>query len=154
MTIRCRVLESGDAASYRELRLESLQLHPESYGSSYEDEQSKPELFFENQIRDKHSKNIMIGAFDNSVLVGLCGLISDELNQFLVVQMYVKEAYKGQGIGQALISEAKSLLIQYQRSRLVLAVYKHNKQALNSYLRAGFQEASRQDNEIVMYLAP
>ncbi|WP_161569732.1 GNAT family N-acetyltransferase [Veronia nyctiphanis] len=129
MTISYRILQGGDAPSYREIRLESLKLHPESYGSTYEDEQKKAELFFESQIKNKHSNNLMIGAFSNSALVGLCGLIANESNQFLVVQMYVRDAYKRQGVGQALISEAKHLLLKYKRSSLVLAVYEYNTQA-------------------------
>ena len=150
MVINCRVLESDDVPSYRDIRLESLKLHPEAYGSNYDTERKKSELFFENQIKNQSSENLMIGAFHHSMLVGLCGLITIENDQFSIVQMYVKSAYKGQGIGQALLSKAKSLLLQYQRSGLVLTVYEHNKQALNSYIQAGFQETSRRENEIVM----
>lgn len=74
--------------------------------------------------------------------------------QFLIVQMYVTEAYKGQKIGQSLLSKAKSLLLQYQRSGLLLTVYESNKPALKLYLRAGFHEVSRQGKEIMMYYQP
>lgn len=36
MEVYCRVLEAEDSRAYRELRLESLKLHPECFGSGYE----------------------------------------------------------------------------------------------------------------------
>jgi hypothetical protein len=37
-----RRLSGVDAASYRELRLQGLQSHPEAFGASWEEETSKP----------------------------------------------------------------------------------------------------------------
>ncbi|CAG9295359.1 GNAT family N-acetyltransferase [Celerinatantimonas diazotrophica] len=154
MTFSYRRLKSDDALSYRHIRLESLKLYPEYYGSNYDDELNQPELFFESQIKSASPENIMIGAYRDNILIGLCGLITTEGNQFLIVQMYVRAEFQGNGVGQGLLSEAKSQLIQHKRSSLVLTVYEENKSALDAYSRAGFTAISRDGKEITMSYQP
>jgi hypothetical protein len=42
LSFKVRRLEAGDVEEYRELRLESIRAHPESFGASLESEEEKP----------------------------------------------------------------------------------------------------------------
>ena len=56
MEVRCKVLKSEDSLKYREVRLESLRLHPECFGSGYEAQSKMPKLYFEGLIEKIHMK--------------------------------------------------------------------------------------------------
>ena len=56
MEVRCKVLKSEDSLKYREVRLESLSLHPECFGSGYEAQSKMPKLYFEGLIEKIHMK--------------------------------------------------------------------------------------------------
>jgi hypothetical protein len=68
--IKVRRLESHDAASYREIRLESLQSHPEAFGSSWEDEAAKPASWWTERLE---TNTVLAGWIDGSSLLGVAG---------------------------------------------------------------------------------
>ena len=154
MNLIIKTLKHQDAASYRAIRLESLKIHPDNYGSNFEQENSKPTLFFENEIQTLNSPNIMLGAFLDSQLIGICGLISNESQQFQIVQMYVKSAFGGLGVAKKLISFSKQLLATHHKTALVLTVYAENLKAIELYKKCGFQLVTSTDNEIDMCYFP
>jgi ribosomal protein S18 acetylase RimI-like enzyme len=88
-----------------------------------------------------------MGAFDQQVLIGICGFIPfvPEHNQQLkntgiIIQVYVKSAYRGRKIGlgliQAVLHEAFKIAVIEQ---IVLGVHKGNMSAIRVYKQAGFQ---------------
>jgi diamine N-acetyltransferase len=154
MHLIIKTLKHQDAASYRAIRLESLKSHPDNYGSNFEQENAKPILFFENEIQTLHSPNIMVGAFLDSQLIGICGLIPNESNQFQIVQMYVKSAFGGLGVAKELISFSKQLLATHHKTALVLTVYTGNLTAIELYKKCGFQLVTSTENEIDMCYFP
>jgi diamine N-acetyltransferase len=139
MHLIIKTLAHQDASSYRALRLESLKSHPDNYGSNFEQENSKPTLFFENEIQTLNSPNIMLGAYLDSQLIGICGLIPNELNQFQIVQMYLKSAFGGLGVAKELISFSKQLLAIHHKTGLVLTVYAENLKAIELYKNVDFR---------------
>jgi len=155
MEIHCKILKCKDSRNYRELRLESLKLYPESFGSGYETQSKLPKLFFERLIEDESEECVMIGAFSGEELVGLCGLIPVEQTGSLeVVQMYVSSNFRGKSIGKMLLSKAKSVLLSRSESKLELMVYSSNFVALKSYDSFGFNRVADNGNEIVMTFEP
>ena len=56
-----RKLQPADAASYRALRLASLQSSPDNFGSTYAEESKKPTLFFEALIEKGSQDSFMFG---------------------------------------------------------------------------------------------
>lgn len=150
MKMNYRVLKPTDAQDYRRIRLESLQCFPECYGSCYEKEKDKPELFFEQKILAQSTDALMLGAFTGSELVGLCGLIAKDSTEYILVQMYVKLAYAGNGVGQQLLTKAKETLRHLRAETLTLTVYDQNTAAIRRYEKAGFIERERVANEISM----
>jgi len=71
MDIKYRALRTEDSLQYRRVRLDSLKLHPECFGAKYLEQVNLQTLYFEKLIADGDEKNIMLGAFDGSKLVGL-----------------------------------------------------------------------------------
>jgi hypothetical protein len=52
MNISYRKLAPDESKQYREIRLESLRLHPESFDSGYEEQSKLPKLKFEKAIEE------------------------------------------------------------------------------------------------------
>lgn len=57
-----------------------------------------------------------------------------------ISEIYVKEEYRKQGIGQKLLSFAEDFLLQKGIYGLDLEVYKFNREAHNLYQKQGFEE--------------
>ncbi len=58
MDVHCKILESKDSLKYRALRLESLRLHPECFGSGYEAQSKMPKLYFEGLIESASQESV------------------------------------------------------------------------------------------------
>lgn len=141
-----RLLGPSDSLAYRQLRLESLKLEPESFGASYTEQIKLPKLYFEKLLEQQDSQRLMLGAFDGQTLFGLCGLVPEEEAQIEIIQMYVAPAYRGQGVGLALLALAKDCALNgLQAQALVLRVFKHNTAAVRSYLKTGFEAVEAPD---------
>jgi ribosomal protein S18 acetylase RimI-like enzyme len=146
MKISYRKLESADAGLYRAIRLESLKLHPDSFGSSYEEQRKLPKLMFEKALESPVDARFVMGAYDQGELIGICGfvpLVADDYQALrpagTLIQMYVKPAYRGRKIGlglvKALMHEAFSLP---NIEQVVLEVKEGNMGAIRVYEQAGF----------------
>ncbi|WP_255554518.1 GNAT family N-acetyltransferase [Moritella sp. 24] len=97
MNVYYKMLKGGDSIAYRALRLESLKLHPECFGSGYEEQSQLSQLYFEKLIEQKSTKGIMLGAFNGRELIGLCGLIPSTSTAIEIIQMYVAKKARGKG---------------------------------------------------------
>ncbi len=132
------------AKAYQNIRLESLKLHPENYGSSYAEQVRLPELRLEHAIKEQDTDRFIIGAFAEKTVIGICGFVVE--NDFglgqtgTLTQMYVKEAFRGQKIGLKL---AESILKGAFRlpnlERVALEVNPQNRAAIRVYEGAGFE---------------
>ncbi len=154
MEVRCKVLKSGDSLQYRAVRLESLRLHPECFGSGYEAQSKMPKLYFEGLIENNSQESVMIGAFSGDKLIGLCGLTPNGESSLEIIQMFVFSDYRGNGVGLKLLNEAKSILSRRPESNLKLTVFSDNVAAIKSYEKSGFTRVSSIENELVMTFEP
>ena len=103
MDVDCKIVASKDSLKYRAVRLESLKLHPECFGSGYETQSQLPTLYFEGLIESGNQESVMIGAFVGEDLVGLCGLTPAGGNALEIIQMYVSARFRGQAIGSKML---------------------------------------------------
>ena len=145
-----RVLEVDDSLKYRNLRLESLKLHPECFGSDYETQSQLPKLYFERLIEEGSKESAMLGAFMGTELVGICGLTPSGINQVEVIQMYVVEKFRGQCIAQSLLEFGKSYLEKLNCNSMILTVYEENQQAFKLYQKVGFNIINTEKNKVNM----
>lgn len=104
-----RMLTSEDAEVYRGLRLQSLQLHPEAYLSSYESE--KKLSIVTTRIRLEPSENnFTLGAFDGEEkLVGIVTFFRESRpkidHKANIYSVYVDSDVRKQGVGRRLMVE-------------------------------------------------
>jgi len=140
ISLKMRRLEASDVADYRELRLESLQVHPEAFGSSWESEGEKPISWWAELLL----KNTVFGGWvNNSPLVGVAGFAvydSAKLRHKGVLWgMYVRPEARGTGLAAALVQEvvahARPLVEQ-----VCLTVVASNVAARRLYSAARFEE--------------
>ena len=151
MKLSYRILQGHDVAAYRHIRLEALLNFSANFGSTYQAEKAKPKLAFETYIEQQTPGKFIVGAFDNDVLIGICGFAAEEgersRHRGTVIQMYVQAQYSGKSVGlqllQAVIQAAFNLPGIEQ---LVLGVITTNISAVKVYEKAGFTTFGVQHN--------
>jgi RimJ/RimL family protein N-acetyltransferase len=142
-----RKLNPDESKKYRLIRLESLQAHPASFGSSYEGQKLLPKLMFERALEQPKDERFVVGAFDRGELIGICGFVPGTSEYFeglknagTLIQMYVRSSYSGKKIGlkltTTLIEEAFKIP---GMNHIVLGVREGNAPAIRVYQQAGFQ---------------
>ncbi|MGI4862274.1 MAG: GNAT family N-acetyltransferase [Janthinobacterium lividum] len=133
-----RRLSAADAADFRDLRLEALETHPESFGASWEAENGKPVAWFEERL-EKHA--VFGGYLPAGRLAACAGLQVPDAQKLrhkgTLWGMYARPEARGTGLGaallEALIGHARDDLEEIQ-----LRVASSNEAAIRLYLRTGF----------------
>lgn len=154
MDISYRKLAPSDSKQYREIRLESLKAHPESFGSTFEEQSKLPKLMFEKALEQPVDDRFVIGAFDQKELIGICGFIPfvpDNIHELraagALIQMYVRSAYRGRKIGLRLVAATiRDAFSISSIEQVVLEVKEGNKSAIRVYEQAGFQDYHSEGN--------
>ena len=142
MDIKYRALNPEDSLQYRNVRLERLKLNPDCFGSKYLEQVNLQTLYFERLIEEGCENNIMLGAFYESKLIGLCGITIQSSDTAEITQMYVEFNYRGNSIGVNLLSLAKKYAsTRFKVAILNLTVYADNESAIRSYEKSGFKIA-------------
>jgi len=140
MMYAIRALGVKDADAYRRVRLDALRLHPDAFGSAYEDEAVLDRAQFAERLAAPGFTRF--GAIADGDLVGLAGLQmrtgAKERHKARLFSMYVDAAHRSSGLAQRLIEaviagarEAEALVLQ-------LSVSAGNAPARRLYRRMGF----------------
>lgn len=137
--IEVRLLRSGDAESFRDLRLLALQLAPESFGASPDEE---GDLAIE-QWSARIASGPVFGAFLGARLVGCVGLAQREKRKLrhkaVLWGMFVRPEVRGNGIGRGLL-EAALRHADTCFEEVLLTVVQGNQAACQLYASAGFDQ--------------
>jgi ribosomal protein S18 acetylase RimI-like enzyme len=107
--LHIRTLTSSDAEIYRELRLQSLRLHPEAYLSSYASE-LKISIVTTRIRLEPADDHFTLGAFDvGEKLVGIVTFFRESRPKIYhkahVYSVYVEPGSRKQGVGRHLLLE-------------------------------------------------
>jgi RimJ/RimL family protein N-acetyltransferase len=143
VTIRAGTEE--DAAAYRELRLEALHNHPEVYSSDYDHAAGLPMSYWIERLRAGGTGGVaqMYFAQHEQELVGLCGIYRVDVprtrHSATVVSLYVRLAWRGLGIAQALVTKCLDWARSHEVHIVKLAVITTNAPAIAVYERCGFR---------------
>lgn len=131
-------LQEQDWELWKDIRLEALQLHPEAFGSSYEEES----VWSDESFKEKLVKSDIFGAFLEGQLVGVSGFFIYDPQKLrhrgMLFTIYVKAEYRNQGIAGQLLAT----VIHHARSRvlqLLCSVNTGNEKAIKLYKNHGFQ---------------
>ncbi|MEF3307785.1 GNAT family N-acetyltransferase [Paenibacillus sp. GYB004] len=140
-----RLLNDSDAQVYREVRLRALKNDPDAFGSTYEQEETKPLEQIIERIR--HTKDqFTLGCFDDSnTLVGIVNFSRENrlktAHKGNIYGMYVEPQFRGRGVGKALllalIERAKKECEGLEQ--IHLTVVSTNKSAKRLYVSLGFE---------------
>jgi len=87
-------------------------------------------------------ENIIFGAYSGQNLVGFCWCIVYDPGTGLeaeIAELYVDEAYRGQGIGAALVQKAVEMFSHKGVSFACVWTRESNEVALKAYFAAGFK---------------
>lgn len=144
MTLNYQRILPEQSLLYREIRLESLQEAPESFGAKFEEQVLLKELRFESFIKQQAERYFVMGAFADANLVGITAFAGgnpyDLVDTGTIIQVYVKKDFSGQKIGYNLI---KAILVEAfaldEIRQVVLEVNKNNLRAISVYEQAGFR---------------
>ncbi|CAM3660230.1 MULTISPECIES: GNAT family N-acetyltransferase [Saccharibacillus] len=137
-----RLLQPGDAAAYLKLRLEALRLHPEAFGSSYEEERGDTPDKYERRFAAGAS--FTYGAFVDGRLAGSVTLVPEVRlklrHRANLVAVYVSERCRRQGAAKALLEAVHEQALELEGlEQLHLGVASTNEAALSLYEGFGFE---------------
>lgn len=138
MTFKITQLPPDRWQAYRDIRLEGLQADPLAFGSTYQEEVALTEEQWRNRII------CMWFALDDDRPVGMIGLMRDTgvtgKHRAHVISLWVKPAFRGQGIGGKLIRHLQELAPTEGIRKLYLHVTSTQKDAIVLYEKQGFRK--------------
>jgi ribosomal protein S18 acetylase RimI-like enzyme len=133
-----RQLSETDVSDWRTIRLEAVKLHPESFGSSFEEENSKSDNEFAEGLR----RNIVFASYDGVKIAGCVGFfVFSELktqHRGTMFGMYVRQEFRRSGLSNRLVTA----VLDHAPSRVVQVhcrVVTSNVPALKLYESNGFE---------------
>jgi RimJ/RimL family protein N-acetyltransferase len=151
MHIAYRPLYKDDLAAYRQVRLECLKLHPQNFGSTYEEEANTDSLLLDMILSKKDSNEFFIGAFHENELIGICGFKQEGRvktnHRGEICQMYVRSSFSGKGIAKRLLMSALTKAFENRSiDQIILSAVAVNDVAVNLYKNLGFVQYGRLEN--------
>ena len=137
-----RPLSPHDASQYRELRLRALREHPESFATSFEEEQARTISEFAQKLASG-PEHITLGAFNEEQLVGIITMTRPVSKPKLrhratIAAMYVVPEARKQRLARILLNESLIIAGEWGVSDVALAVAVGNHAARNLYASVGF----------------
>jgi len=135
-----RRLEHADLAAFRAVRLDALRLHPEAFGSSYEEESVHSLDEFARFIAPPGAA---FGAFADDRLIGIAALFvpprPKRRHKGHLTSVYVDAAFRRGNVARGLVEAVIAAARQAQLMSVLLTVTVGNQAARRLYLNMGFQ---------------
>ncbi len=142
-----RRLEAADVELFRDIRLESLRLAPESFGSDFASESEKPQEWFAERL----TNSAMFGAFQGAELLGIAGLYVEpaprRAHKGVLWGVYVRPKARSAGVARRLI-EAVLEHAKDEVEQVNLVVERSNIHARRLYTSLGFIEYGLEKNAL------
>lgn len=148
MTISVRRLGVADVPALRELRLESLRLHPECFGADLEAEEA---MSVDDMAARMHT-GYSFGGFVDDVLSGLVVFVKPKNKKTGhtgdLGAMYVRANARGTGLGDALVEAVIDQAVATGTEQIKLLVNAENPHAIKLYERHGFRPVGKYPNSL------
>ena len=142
--VTIRPSREEDAPAYRDLRLESLQMHPEAFGSDYEASLVHPLEYWQERMRRGAggSHGVTYVADASGALIGMTVLHREDMVKMQhtagIFSVYVQPAWRGLGIAEALIEACLAWARDLGVRLVKLGVVTTNTAAIRRYVQCGF----------------
>jgi RimJ/RimL family protein N-acetyltransferase len=142
--ILIRPTEAQDAPAYRDLRLASLQAHPEAFGADYETSAARPIEYWEERMRQGagSQQGVSYVAFADGELIGMTALVRNDLaktrHSASIFGVYTRPDWRAAGVADALIDACLDWARTLGLRLVKLGVVTTNASAIRLYLRRGF----------------
>lgn len=147
--IRVRVLGVDDAQAVRDLRLEGLRLHPQRFGSSWEEEATHPLTWWQDRLAGPAR---WLGAEIGEELAGLTVVSLNPRMKHAhyadIGAVYVRERFHRRGVAFALMQSAMEYLKANRALYATLTVGAENDAAQRLYQRFGFVACGQLEREL------
>lgn len=132
----------SDAAAFRDIRLEALKNHPESFGSGFTDYDQKPEQYWCERLSYNSAEQAIYFAELSGNLIGMCGIhrnLAPKLQHSATIfGVYVRPAWRGMKISHRMLEACLNWARSYGVVIAKLAVVTTNQPALKCYSDFGF----------------
>jgi len=147
MKIEIRKLTREDVPSLRELRLESLRLHPEAFAADLDIEEAMPLA----QWSERLDTATTFGGFVDGALAGFVVFSKPGSKKIRhtgeLGAMYVRERARGTGLADALIEALIDQAVN-EVEQIKLLVNAENSRAIKVYERHGFRTIGKFPNSL------
>ena len=147
--VRVRVLSVDDAQAVRGLRLEGLRLHPQSFGSAWEEEAVHPLTWWRDRLAGPAR---WLGAEIDGELVGLTVVSLNPRMKHAhsadIGAVYVRERFHRRGVAHALMQSAMEYLKTNRALYATLTVGAENDAARRLYERFSFVACGQLEREL------
>lgn len=130
--------------AYRELRLEALHESPQAFGSNYQDQQGRPDSFWQGRLVEaaKGEQNWLLFARAGNRLLGMIGAVREEQDGPLavatIISVYVLPEARGRGVSHRLMQAILDTLKEAGIQKALLGVVAEQAAALHLYQHFGF----------------
>lgn len=137
---------------YKNLRLNALKNHPESFSASYEEEANYSDEVFKERL--SNPEHMTLGAFVDNQLVGMVKLVTYGRRKVkengMIVSLFVLPEYRKQGIANKLIHR----IIEKAKEKKVKNLFAHvtstNYIAVNMFTRHKFVRYETHHERIIV----
>lgn len=142
--ISIRFIRESDLAAFKALRLEALRMHPEAYGSDYEENLREPESTWIDRVKSAidNPGGCIVLAEANGELAGMAGVFRGGgvkgRHIATIWGVYVRPGHRGQQLSEKMIAEAIGWCRMNEVRIARLTVVTCNGSAIRRYLRCGF----------------
>lgn len=137
-----RQLGAEDVDIFRRIRLESLELDPAAYASSYEDWAPLSVEGWRQNLQ-----NPVFVAFRDGEPVGIMGLLPQRARKMAhratIIMVYVRRSERGTGLARSLLDSVTAHARETGILQLELSVSAENPAAIRFYQREGFHDVGR-----------
>ncbi len=140
-----RAIGPDDWARLRDIRLRSLADAPHAFSSSFAEQKTYPDTWWQERARDLGTDAAGFAAVDGGRWIGLVRVYreADDRSAAQLISMWVDPAARGRGIGCALVERALEWARDNGVTRVHLWVTESNEPALRLYEARGFERTGQ-----------